>query len=339
MFQFFKGLVRRRKNKKNKIHRPQEESTYVKEVNTDEFESYTAASPVRFERTERPCPAVNDHLSELEATENEDTVGERGGLRCDVSVVTDVGRERDNNEDNFFLNSGTYNHDMCDHMSCSESFVLSRRAVYAVYDGMGGESYGEVAACTASSMMVEMQKSISQSDDSQVMDRVQDYAAAVNDRLIDIMTEKSCRMGTTVAVICIESDEVIPYNCGDSRIYYVHNGVIRQLSRDHTLAQKKFEQGIYTAEEARNSGENHMLTRFLGAGRNGNGIKVYEGERICPERGDMFILCSDGLSDMCTDSEIAYVVSLEGNPAESLVNEALKNGGNDNVTVMTLKIY
>ena len=147
------------------------------------------------------------------------------------------------------------------------------------------------------------------------------------------------RGGTTFALAYICEEGVQLFSMGDSRIYLYRSGVLQRVSRDHTLAQKKYEANIFTKEEAEHSAESHMLTRFLGMDPESADYKaeVYAPIELNP--GEKLLICSDGLYDMCTDDEIREIIISESEtPTIRLVKAALENGGEDNVTCVIVEL-
>ena len=140
-----------------------------------------------------------------------------------------------------------------------------------------------------------------------------------------------------MALAYIRDGFVYGYSIGDSRIYWLHEGKLFRISKDHTLAMRKYEANIYTKEEAENSPDQHTLTLYLGIG---------DAEELTPEiyfpfrlfTGDKLLICSDGLYDMASAEEITQTLVSSTNPANDLVALALKNGGGDNVTCIVLQL-
>jgi protein phosphatase len=142
-------------------------------------------------------------------------------------------------------------------------------------------------------------------------------------------------MGTTVTVLALLPDVVVASNVGDSRIYLVRDGQIERLSVDHTLVAEQVELGIMNPEDADTSPLRHVLTRNLGSSEDVN-VAISE---IVPFNNDRYILCTDGLTDLVTDEEILNIVESRDNPEElcqNFVEEALKRGGHDNTTVVSI---
>ena len=252
------------------------------------------------------------------------------------SCRSEVGFVRKNNEDNFFCNE-----EILSQEKISFNGTAKSPCVFAVCDGMGGEANGELASFIAVSTLKEYSAKIKSAalSSNQVDEAVQVFVTDVNNKICKIMRENSFRMGTTLALVVISDNSVMAYNIGDSRIYKFQDGVLSQISEDHTIARQKIKMGLLTPEQARNDKSKHILTRCLG---------IFEDEMILtPEiippliiKNELrLLLCSDGLTDMLTDQEIKNILSARQdskNTVNALVNSALKNGGRDNVTCLII---
>ena len=142
-------------------------------------------------------------------------------------------------------------------------------------------------------------------------------------------------MGTTVVAACIEQGELIAANVGDSRLYVIGDG-IRQITEDHSLVQEMVRMGEMDRESARTHPDRNIITRAVGADRK---VQTDVFETVL-EPGDRILLCSDGLTNMVEDQRILQVMNGEGDltsKTESLVELANRNGGKDNITVITIE--
>lgn len=250
------------------------------------------------------------------------------------AAVTDVGKIRGNNEDNYFVNgkfkenTDTLN-EKCEDNKQRQSYV------YSVCDGMGGEACGEVASLIAAKSLVKFA-------DKKINACINDYVGYAN-KLICNEIEKNdgARMGSTVALLYIDDTGAYGYNIGDSRIYLVRDGYIRQLSKDHTQAQSLVDMGFLKPEDMNSHKGKHKLTQHFGIFPDELIIEPYEAEIVSVKQNDIFILCSDGLTDMMDDNEIFSVASETLSPidmAEKLVDIAVEKGGKDNTTVVVVRV-
>jgi protein phosphatase len=145
-------------------------------------------------------------------------------------------------------------------------------------------------------------------------------------------------MGTTLVVAVWCDNRMAVGHVGDSRLYRLRGGTLEQITRDHSLLQEQIDSGMITKEQARNSQNKNLVTRAVGIDP-----EVETEVHTYPvELGDIFLLCSDGLSDMVTDEDIELTLSsLQANlqlAAEQLVQQANDNGGRDNVSVILVRV-
>ena len=255
------------------------------------------------------------------------------------SCRSDVGSVRRNNEDNFYCNGVYLTPEERD-----KPFSLNGAAdfpcVFAVCDGMGGESHGELASLTAVSTLKEHSEKIKTAALSGSVDEaVQSFISDANEKICSIMRKNYFRMGTTLALVVAASGMVRAYNIGDSRIYTFHDGELSRISEDHTIAEQKIKLGIITPAEARRDKSRHVLTRCLG---------IFDDEMIvvpnivpafAAHDGLKILLCSDGLTDMLSDCEIQDIIRDGKNTSSTvnaLVESALHNGGRDNITCIMM---
>lgn len=254
-----------------------------------------------------------------------------------ITVATNVGKVRQNNEDNFFVDSL----ESCNSINSSNEIALDSlgRYVFAVCDGMGGESFGDEASNIAVSVLAKHVDEIKMTDISELDNLINRYVSEANNQICDMIVKKRCsRSGSTLAMICMDKTKVYAFNIGDSRVYYFNDDVLTQITEDQTLAMKKLKANIYTKEEAKSSLDAHKITSFLGVDNRRIGLTALSYEPFDIDTG-MVLICSDGLTDMCSDEEITEVLnSSNDNLANSLVNKALDNGGKDNVTCIVVRV-
>lgn len=258
-------------------------------------------------------------------------------MLVESSVVSHVGKIRKNNEDNFFFN-GLFRKENLEDFFEKVQKTREKRFVYAICDGMGGEEYGEIASLCA----VEAMKIFKENKWSDRLFR--EYIDKVRTEIIDKSpTLLSQRMGTTFAMLYLEDDTAHIANMGDSRIYIYRNNKLLQLSKDHTQANLLIENGLLPPDMAGSHKSSHMLTRYLGVEKEITEKDVYQAEEIKLCKDDVFLLCSDGLTDMITDKQIENILSKSDNKnikkaARELYMSALNLGGKDNITCIVIKI-
>lgn len=249
-----------------------------------------------------------------------------------AAVVCHVGCVRANNEDNYYL-QGQIRRSVEELNTQAQFCGPDTGTLFAVADGMGGEAQGELASLTA----VQALKPCSFDQGQAVLSR---SFFKANTFICRENARAGCKMGTTLAALLIDGGMAMVCNIGDSRAYLLRSGSLTQLSTDHTQVQQMVELGILTAEEARNHPNRHILTQHLGIHESDMIIQPAFSEAVKVEGGDTFLLCSDGLTDMVEDDAIRHILC-SGTPeqqAQALVDEALRNGGKDNVTVLVAKV-
>jgi PPM family protein phosphatase len=226
--------------------------------------------------------------------------------------VTDVGRQRSANED---------------------SLVIAP-PFFAVADGMGGAKAGEVASAAAIEVF-EGEAASSEAAESQLARIVREanrriHALAVSD-------ESFRGMGTTLTAAKITGDQVSLAHVGDSRAYLLRNGELEQLTRDHSLVAELERSGQITPEAAEHHPQRSIITRALGPEPDVE-VDTYT---IAGRDGDLFMICSDGLTSMISDEEVSSILrSAAGldDAAEALVRAANQSGGRDNITVVLFRL-
>lgn len=244
--------------------------------------------------------------------------------------VTDVGRVRTNNEDCFRI------------VTPLNLFVLA--------DGMGGEAHGEIASALAVETVVKHCLDEDANPAAKVLGQVQPGWSAKTKRLstaLHLANKQICKsaeehpeqrgMGATLTAAWIDRSKLSIAHVGDSRAYLLRAGSLLQLTRDHSLVAEQVRQGVITAAEAEESDMQSVLLRALGAQPE---IEV-DAEELGLFPRDILMLCSDGLTRMVTEPEIAGVLQAETDPvrgAEELVSLANERGGPDNITVVIVRM-
>jgi PPM family protein phosphatase len=225
---------------------------------------------------------------------------------------TDVGRQRTANEDSLAV----------------------RPPLFAVADGMGGAKAGEVASAVAVEA-VEGARESDQPAEAQLADIVR----AANRRIYDLAVADESRrgMGTTLTLAKVHGDEVSLAHVGDSRAYRMRDGELSQLTRDHSLVAELERSGQITAEAAEHHPQRSIITRALGPEPDVE-VDTYT---LAGREGDVFLICSDGLTSMISDDEVTSILrsapSLD-DAAEALIRSANQSGGKDNITVILFRL-
>jgi len=251
-------------------------------------------------------------------------------LEVRASGLSDVGLQREGNEDAFA--------------------VQSSLGLYIVADGMGGHLAGEVASRVAVEIITKGFERWMETDTPEdelfgypdaSLSKVGNYLLSsirlANRVIYEMATEyeQYNGMGTTIVALLVKPGLIVAANVGDSRMYMVRDGRIERMSKDHTIVSEHIEMGVMTEEEAVRSPLRHILTRNLGSAEHVD-AEVFE---IVPSGRDRFILCTDGLTDLANDKEILKVAQKEHDPellCRSLIDLALERGGHDNTTVVSV---
>jgi PPM family protein phosphatase len=225
---------------------------------------------------------------------------------------TDVGRQRTANEDSLSV----------------------RPPLFAVADGMGGAKAGEVASAVAVEA-VETARESGEPAEAQLAGIVR----AANRRIYDLAIADESRrgMGTTLTLAKVHGDEISLAHVGDSRAYRMRDGELQQLTRDHSLVAELERSGQITAEAAEHHPQRSIITRALGPEPDVE-VDTYT---LAGREGDVFLICSDGLTSMISDDEVTSILRSAGSlddAADALVRAANQSGGKDNITVILFRL-
>ena len=237
---------------------------------------------------------------------------------------TDLGRVRENNEDKFAF------------FEPEEPEIMAvKGSLYAVADGMGGHSSGQIASEIGLKTLL---KSYYGDPNEDVSASLCSSLRMANSYIYDAgrMIVGREGMGTTCICLVLRDDDAYIGHVGDSRLYLIRGGEIRQVSEDHSWIAEQVRRGALTADEAQNSPFRNVITRSLGAAADVE-PDVYQ-EKL--QRDDVFVLCSDGLSGYVTDAEILEIAG-SWSPAMAslkLIDRANDNGGGDNITVLIVAV-
>ena len=247
----------------------------------------------------------------------------------EFASVTDPGMVRSHNEDS---------------ISADSQFGL-----VVLADGMGGYNAGEVASGIAVAMLsAEMKQALEErephvkngSGEPLAVALIRENSAKANAAIFQ--TSKSqpqyAGMGTTLVVALFYDNKMTVGHVGDSRLYRLRDEKLEQVTRDHSLLQEQIDSGMISKEQARFSQNKNLVTRAVGIDPEvETEIHTYD---VAP--GDIYLLCSDGLSDMVVDDDIqSTLATLQSNlplAAKQLVQQANDNGGRDNVSVILARV-
>lgn len=219
----------------------------------------------------------------------------------------------------------------------NEDALLVRDSVYAVADGMGGHLAGEVASATALEPIEELDGRIFQ-DNAAAVTALSDAVVAANERVSQLAIENPDYrgMGTTLTAALVEGRRLHVAHVGDSRAYLLRDGHFSQLTDDHTLVQHLVDEGQITREEAARHPQRSVITRAIGVSED---VEV-DSMSLELQPGDQVLLCSDGLSGVVEDDDIARtLLEVDGtdDTVDALIDLANDAGGPDNITVLLLR--
>ena len=251
-------------------------------------------------------------------------------MRTDIGSRTDVGRVRNSNEDNYRV------------VPALNLFVLS--------DGMGGEAHGEIASAmavesvaahclAASNNLATPFFGETRSDLSEKTNRLSSAVYLANRKIHEAATVNAAQrgMGTTILAAWLDGQRLSLVHVGDSRAYLLRGGALEQLTSDHSLVAEQVRRGLLTPQQADASEMQSVLIRALGTQPS---VDIDTDEQLLID-GDALLLCSDGLTCMVTDPEIAStLLNYPGaqSATDRLVELANDYGGQDNITVVVVRI-
>lgn len=225
-----------------------------------------------------------------------------------IFQATHVGKVRSNNED---------------------SLIFIEPKTFAVADGMGGAQAGEVASQT----LVEVVKNFLSRTPAPWDENILAQAILLaNDKILNMArrNDNLSGMGTTATILSLDDTRAYMAHVGDSRLYRLRQNIFEQLTEDDSYVETLVRRGELSAEEARVHPMKNVLTQAVGAVTN---LKIDKAQ-FPVERGDIFLLCTDGLTNMVDDATVAKILQTASEPAEALIDAALRAGGKDNVTVI-----
>ena len=248
-----------------------------------------------------------------------------GYLKAAIHGMTDVGLARDHNEDSIL-----WDNDM---------------GLALLADGMGGHNAGEVASAMAvdqvrAALRERLLGRQSGDECEECESAVFNAVTFANQQIFDHSQQhlECAGMGTTMALALLQGDNLTLAHVGDSRIYRLRGGALQQITSDHSLVQELVDNGYLSQEEARLSVSKNLITRALGIGAE---VEV-EVSKQPVEVGDLYLLCSDGLTDLVADEEIQAILKKDDaldDIARGLVSLANERGGSDNISVILMHLH
>lgn len=266
-------------------------------------------------------------------------------VTLEVYAVTHVGMVRDNNEDNLYINEIYLERDTKTAEMGLNLETDKCNSIFAVCDGMGGEAMGELASYAAARGLLYLNKALNTRNflsREYKIRAINHYVHATNIELCELMKQVlQQRMGSTLAGLHVFGQRAVTFHIGDSRIYLFRDACLKQLTTDHTEAQRLVRLGAITREQARFHESKHRLTRHFGTLPDEGDLVAEIGDEFELAHGDMLLICSDGLTDMLSDGALEEILMYESGTeaaCKCLLEEALKQGGRDNITIILIKV-
>jgi PPM family protein phosphatase len=236
----------------------------------------------------------------------------------ELAYKTDIGKVRNNNEDYILVDEDS--------------------RIFIIADGMGGTIGGEVASKTAVTIIYKLLKD--RLTETEIIDQeeINDYINQTNRIVYEKgVNESLTGMGTTLIAGYLTEDILRLVHTGDSRVYMIRNKNIIQLTQDHSVVEELVKKKLITREEAREHHLRHMITKVIGSREN----IVPDFLDVDLKKGDLILMCTDGLSEMLNDEQILSVVlknKTANQKCDDLVATSNKEGGLDNISVILIQL-
>jgi len=241
-------------------------------------------------------------------------------MEISLAYITDKGKVRAHNEDSYGIEESTPN-----------------GKVYVVCDGMGGHVGGATASNLAVTSILEYFRKEAYENIFIAIDKALQFA---NEQIyVHTLAEPSLKgMGTTAVVLVIKNDDCYIGHVGDSRIYLKTENKLHRITKDHSFVQSLVDSGVITDDQAESHPQKNQILRALGHGSEVKG--TVSSSVIKVQKGDVFMLCSDGLNGMIHDSVMEQMIDPDNLEVSklNLLNAAMENGGLDNITLVLVKV-
>ena len=241
----------------------------------------------------------------------------------EIGVKTDVGKIRDNNQDAYYISQK------------GDSFL------FIIADGMGGHKAGEIASKMAIDIISNSLESLltdSTVGDKEIQDKIRSSIYEANDKIYrkSMEDEKFSGMGTTVTLAYAMDRNIFIGHAGDSRAYLFRDGILSQITKDHSLVEELIRNGSISVEEAKHHPQRNIITRAVGTSKEIKADLMVESKN----KDDILLLCTDGLTNMLDDDEIkdSLIINKDIQKAcEELIKLSNDKGGFDNITILAVK--
>jgi protein phosphatase len=266
-------------------------------------------------------------------------------LRLHTAGMTDVGRVREHNEDQFLIAELTKALRVLETSLRQPAVHFSEEQGYLflVADGMGGHAGGEQASALAVNTIEDFMLNtlgwffhLKGRENDEALREFQQALARADDRVFQEAARNPALhgMGTTLTMAYSVESDLFVVHVGDSRCYLFRDRTLYKVTRDHTVVDEMLRLGYIDEKQAAHHRLRHVITNVIGGTRPGVAVEVH---KVKLEAGDVLLLCSDGLTEMVRDQQIADLLHAEHDPrrvCERLIDEANAAGGRDNITVV-----
>ena len=242
-------------------------------------------------------------------------------MQLSVAAGTDVGRIRAGNEDSLYADAD------------------QERGLFIVADGMGGHAAGEVASEMAVQIVARDLAGVRDLGGVEPLTYMADALRNANRAIYErtIVEADKQGMGTTASCLLLGQGRWIIGHIGDSRVYLLRDGLFRQVTKDHSYVQEQVDAGFLTPEQARYHPYSNVITRCVGANATVE-ADVLHGEL---QNGDLYLIASDGLTGMVEDPQLKKILETRTSPGrmvDSMITEANRRGGLDNITAIVVQV-
>ena len=210
-----------------------------------------------------------------------------------------------------------------------DSLTIIEPNTFVVADGMGGQAAGEIASQMLVATVTDVINSSHEPFDENIL---KSAILTANEKIIAESKQNKERegMGTTATILHVSNHTAYYAHVGDSRLYKLESNILNQITQDHSYVQSLVRSGQITQEQANVHPMKNILTQAVGGMHD---LSVDCGN-FPVHSGDVFLLCTDGLSNMLSDQEITLILQSSHNPAGDLIEAALNHGGKDNISVI-----
>ncbi len=259
-------------------------------------------------------------------------------MKIKASLVSDIGKIRNINQDNFYFDK-KINRNALGRV-CENDKIFNGTKVFAVLDGMGGEAYGEKASLIAAKTI----KKYCRRNENKCYNNFNDIIYDANERICRHIEKHGRGMGTTIAILGIDTEKCTASgaNVGDTKIFLIRDKKLHFMSRDHNISAGLAELGVISREEAWKHEDKNKLTQYLGIFEDDFRIEAHITDEIMMEQGDIIMMCTDGLTDGLSSGDIIRIANMDlpiSEKCRNMVEEAIKNGSRDNITVFMAEAF